>query len=168
VAVLWWKVPICYWCLNGEKKVLWYGIIGRHLLYLYHGIRSRNNYNDFAFFRLLFSTEPQHHHALSCERIDFPAGNAEHCVTPGGMAKNNEQTATTAVTRRREIYNANFQNPSGGRSILVAAVNERSENTAFRTRRVETCPRTTSQLRRPPQRYTRHGDGDEKRTMQYM
>jgi len=54
------------------------------------------------------------------------------------------------------------QNPAGD-CIPVAAVNERSENTASRTRRVETRPRTTRQLRRPPQHYT-HGGG-EKRTI---
>jgi len=55
------------------------------------------------------------------------------------------------------------QNPAGD-CIPVAAVNERSENTASRTRRVETRPRTTRQLRRPPQHYTHGGDG-EKRTI---
>lgn len=53
------------------------------------------------------------------------------------------------------------QNPAGV-CIPVVAVNERSENTASRTRRVETRPRTTRQLRQPQQNYTH---GGEKRTI---
>jgi len=48
------------------------------------------------------------------------------------------------------------QNPTGD-CIPVAAVNERSKNTTFSTRRVETRPLTTCQLRRPPQHYTQDG-----------
>jgi len=68
---------------------------------------------------------------LVCAWADrFRGEHSEHRRYPRRYAAENEEPAT-AVTRRREIYNANFPKPRGWLYTPAAAVNEHSQKQHF-------------------------------------